>query len=222
MSVVIGQKPIEISEPDWQRIESQYGQQLSSELRQQIQKVTQVFASSAMHEVTAAPVFDARKAIKKLSSAAGQLRDLVAQQAGSGGGQYAIHLLMNSIRNDRLGDPKSRPYQDPIKAFSEVISSFVMACEQSLNELKDPNRGEFREGEAWDEWVCKLGATLEASDLPTAARKDSDKQRARGASPFVALIRELQMCVPAPCRRHCSDTGLATAVARARQPASGQ
>ena len=220
--MVIGPKPIEISESDWQRIESQYGQRLSSEIREKIQQVTQVFASSAIFEVTAAPVMDARKAIKRLSSAAAKLRDLLAQQAGSGGGQYAIHLILNYMRNYRLGDPESLRYHDPIKAFSEVISSFVMACEQSLNELKDPNRGEFREGEAWDEWVCKLGATLEASDLPTAARKDSDKQRARGASPFVALIRELQMCVPAPCRRHCSDTGLATAVARARQPASGQ
>ena len=135
---------------------------------------------------------------------------------------YAIHLLRNHIRDERLGDPTSLPYRDPLATFSNVISSFVIACKRSLREMSDPNRAEFKKGEAWNKWICDLAAILEPSGLTTSARKDFDKRKQERPSRFVVLVSALQEYVPAQCRRTCSEAGMATAISRAKRQLSGQ
>ncbi len=77
-------------------------------------------------------------------------------------------------------------------------------------------RAEIMVGEAWEEWIHQLTAILDESGLPTAARKDSDKQKGSTPSSFVAFVRELQECVPTACWRRRSDSALATAIGSAR------
>ena len=113
--------------------------------------------------------------------------------------------------------PPPVPYRDPLATFSNLISSFVIACERSLRELSDPNRAEMQEGVAWNKWVCRLVEVLEPSELPTSARKDSDKRKPQRPSAFVVLISTLQEYVPARCRRICSEAGVATAISRAKR-----
>jgi hypothetical protein len=69
----------------------------------------------------------------------------------------------------------------------------------------------------WNWWVRKLTAVLKAHQLPTEARKDTDKSKTEKPSPFVGFIRELQACIPADYRRTThSDPALAVAIVRAR------
>jgi hypothetical protein len=60
---------------------------------------------------------------------------------------------------------------------------------------------------------------MEAHQLPIEVRKDTDKNATRKPSPFVALIRELQACIPEADRKSThSDIALSEAIARARRP----
>lgn len=221
MSSVLNPDPIEICEKDWRRIEAKCGHHLDKNIREQIQQATQAFYLEAFSELKAARTVDARRAIKKIMSIAEALREEVKPPADLDARFYAIHLLRNHLRDDRL-NPTSIPYRDPLATFSNLISSFEIACELSLHELSDPNRAEFQEGKAWNSWVCRLVKVLEPSGLPTYARKDSDKRKHERPSAFVILISALQEYVPTQCRRVCSESGVATAISRAKRKLSGQ
>ncbi len=216
MSSTGGQKPIVITDRDWERIESNYGHPIPRDLRDKIQQSTQAFASSAICEVRAADVVDARKATKTLLSSGKAFQRAITEPTEMDGRFYAFHLVRNYIRDDRLGDYFALHSQDPVKALSGVLTSFEVACEKALAELSDPNRAEIMVGEAWEEWIHQLTAILDESGLPTAARKDSDKQKGSTPSSFVAFVRELQECVPTACWRRRSDSALATAIGSAR------
>jgi len=222
MSSVLHPDPIEICGTDWRRIEAKCGHHLDKNIREQIQQATQAFYLEALSELKAPRTGDAREALKKIRFFAEALREEVTPPADLDGRFYAIHLLRSHIRDDRLGDPTSLPYRDPLATFSNVISSLVIACERSLRELSDPNRAEFQEGEAWNNWICRLVEVLEPSELPTSARKDSDKRKHERASAFVVLISVLQEYVPVQFRRTCSEAGVATAISRAKRQLSGQ
>jgi hypothetical protein len=161
---------------------------------------------------------DARKATIKLLSAGRTLRNALKDEPAELNGRfYAIHLIRNYLRDDRLGDHTSFP--GPIAELTSVLTSFVTACEQSIAELRDPNRAEIVEGAAWDAWIRQLLCILNEAGLPTAARKDTDKQKTSIPSSFVALVRELQRCVPRACYPQRSDAALATAISAARRRA---
>ena len=216
MSSAGGQKSIAISEVDWERIETNYTITIGRELRDRIQQATQEFALSAIFEVRAAPLVDARKATNELLSAGRALRNEIEDEPAEMNGRfYAFHLIRNYLRDERLGDYTAFP--GPIAALRSVLNSFVTACEQSLGELHDPNRAEFVEGAAWDAWIDQLSSILNEAGLPTSARKDSDKQKISSPSHFVALIRELQKSVPSACYPQRSDAALATAISAARR-----
>lgn len=218
MSSAGGQKRIVIGERDWERIETGYGQSIRGDLRDRIQEATQRFALSAIFEVRAARLVDARKATNEVLSAGQALRNALKDEPAEMNGRfYAFHLIRNYLRDERLGDYTAFP--GPIAALRSVLNSFVTACEQSLAELHDPNRAEFVEGAAWDAWVRQLLCILSEAGLPTAARKDTDKQKTSIPSSFVALVRELQRCVPRACYLQRSDAALATAISAARRRA---
>jgi hypothetical protein len=133
-----GLKPIVIGHRDWELIETGYGRVIGQDLRDRIEKATQAFALSATSEARAASVADARKATSELLSAGKRLRNAIKDEPAELNGRfYAIHLIRNYLRDDRLGDYTSFP--GPIAALTSVLTSFVTACEQSLTELHDPN-----------------------------------------------------------------------------------
>jgi hypothetical protein len=97
-----------------------------------------------------------------------------------------------------------------------LTSSLAAASAKALGELNEKTTKDyFRPGAHWNSWVRRLTEIMQKHRLPKTVPKDSDK-RTR-AVPFVALVRELQMCVPRQFRRHThSDGALAQAIYRAR------
>ena len=157
MSSAVNQKPISISKLDWERIEREYRATIGLELRERIERATQEFALSAIVEVRAPSIEDARKATKELLSIGNTfLNALKVEPVKLNGRFYAFHLVRNHLRDERLGDYTAFP--GPIAALRNVLNSFVSACEQRLTELRDPNRAEFLMGAAWDAWICELSS----------------------------------------------------------------
>jgi len=65
--------------------------------------------------------------------------------------------------------------------------------------------------------IWQLTEIMREAGLPTGASKDTDKSKSDEPSLFVALVRELQKCLPDGCRKTThSDEALAGAIGRAR------
>lgn len=211
-----------VSEADWLLIESNYGHSLSNDIRDQIATVTQGFCLLAAGECLAPPTIDARKAARRILTIAKTLMDAMTPPSEINGRFYALHLIRNFIRDEKLPDPTVLPFQDPVSSFASMLASLVAACEQSLRELHNPERAEIKVGMAWDSWICDLVKILERKGLPVSARKDCDKRTNNTLSEFVALISALQKLLPPRCRRTCSASGVETAINRAKRRLAGQ
>jgi hypothetical protein len=81
-----------------------------------------------------------------------------------------------------------------LSSLSTSIISLIVASDQAQAHL-EKNQGR-REGETWENWVCRVTEILQQHQLPTGVRKDTDKNKARKPSPFVSLIYELQHLIP--------------------------
>jgi hypothetical protein len=208
-----GHPPINIRDLDWELMEKAYGLPLPPAVRGQIEEASVEFVSAAAFELTVAPVAEAQKEVNRILSAVEQLIDALATPSKTvDGAHYAKHLLRNHIRSKWLPDPTVLPYQDPLSAISQILTSLVIACHRSFEELDNPDYS-VQEGEAWERWIRSLTALFASAALPTGARKDNPE-----ASPFVALVRELQKCLPADFQRHThSDLALSKAIGRARE-----
>jgi hypothetical protein len=156
-------------------------------------------------------------ASKGILKAARTLQEEIRRPDKLDGRFYALHLIRNFVRSDGLPDPTVLPFCDPLDAFASILSSVVVACEQSARELKNPDRAEIKVGAAWDSWIRDLVEILKAHGLPVSVRKDSDKRVKVASSDFVALVTALQELLPANFRRMCSEAGLETAISRAKR-----
>ena len=104
-----------------------------------------------------------------------------------------------------------------------MASSLIVACNRALADLGNRNNQGRRRGETWGNWVCHVRKIIDAHQLPTEVRKDTDKNKKGKPSPFVALIRELQARIPEANRKSShSDIALSEAIARARRCRSGR
>jgi hypothetical protein len=198
---------ITISDCDWQRIESAYGQKLSSEARRDIYKKTQEFVDRAELEQNVERVSDARDRISTIMRAAHSLRSSL-----DGGDHdadvHARSLIKKHFRKE--GDA----IDDPLRGISSDIRRLIFASEDALKELSDTKGEDFKKGEAWKRWSNGLTDIAKAHDLHGRVRKDSDKQSR--SSPFVELVWELQRSVPKAHRRY-SRGALAGAIVGARR-----
>ena len=216
--------PVTISDELWLAAEAKYKQLITADVRQRIEEVTQQYVARAIFEHGAVPVSDARNYLGKIRLAAERLRDLVSLRPGEVDGPwYARHLLMNHIRDKRLGNvrPKMlksgrrdpRNLNDPIAALVAVLTSCDAACVSALSELDNPNYS-VAEGEAWGGWIRQLTAIMKDAGLRAGAAKDIGHEE--DPSPFVFLVQRLQRALPVV--QHTQSAGaLAKAINAARR-----
>jgi len=199
-------------ELDWETIQAAYGYPLTKPLRREIELTTVRFVARALFERGAVSVDDARNALNHVLSTAQQLIDAISLQGERvDGATHAARLIRYNIHDEWLPSLTDEPYQDPLGVVSHILTSCVTACRTSLEKLEDPG-WIVQEGNAWRLWIKDLSEILAKASLTVAARKDD-----ADPSPFVSLVKELQLSLPAQCRRHVqSDQALALAIARAR------
>ena len=208
---VNGRPEIKISGPDWERIQSQYGHQIPTNLRSLILAATEDFAWWAEFELTAPPAKEAEQSLSKVLKGVKKLvEDLQHLIDRKDDGARQLRSMIE--RNFDCAHVPSATGK--LRFASQVVRSLRDACCLAQCELH--NSGSYVPGDQWDAWVRKLTAIAHGQGLPTGARKDD--QPGKAASAFVALVRELQCCVPCKLRRHAhSDGALAQAITKARQ-----
>ena len=121
-----------------------------------------------------------------------------------------------SAPTDHLGSGDSDLYRDAtakrgegnrdkLHFLSGLLSSLISACRLANDELQDQSPKAWVEGECWNAWVRRLAFILDAKKLPTGVGKgEATKSR------FVALVCELQCCLPLEYRQHTpSESGSA-------------
>jgi hypothetical protein len=227
---------VAIADSDWQRIEEAYGQKLSLEARRDIHEKTQEYVDRAEFEQNAEPVSDARDQINAIIKAAGSIRSALDggdpdtdvhvltlikkhlwKQSGAEkqkeGDAIALDLALKFARRRRR--KKDVLLRNILSAVRRLIFASA-AARKELDKVKEKDQG-FGKGEAWERWIVRLTEIAQEHKLPWRVRKDSDKQSARHASPFVEFVWALQEFVPDAHRRKHSRGAVAEAIVKARR-----
>jgi hypothetical protein len=217
-----GDPEFSISNDDWRRIELAYGHAVPRTAREQIHGATHTFLLFVEVEQAARPISEARDRLLQLKKAAAVFQTVVfdnPQDSGWDSRVYADRLVKRYFDDARIAGA------DALRSLGSVMSSWIVACNHALSHLQNPQNQGRRRGEGWESWVRRITDVLETHQLPTEVRKDTTKSKDTDESgifkpsPFVALIRELQACIPEADRRSThSDIALSEAIARARPP----
>lgn len=183
---------------DWGAIEAAYGSAIPDTARKGIEDATRDYVRVERFERAAEPMGDALAILDACEKGAGAFLLALRRLRESDAGGYVATLLEQYGGIDAAG-------------LIEALEGFPFACAMARADIgeAEADRG-FVEGEAWQQWIVHLAEILRAHGLPAGARKDG-----MGTSPFVALVRELEMRIPARRGSAQSDDALAQAVARA-------
>lgn len=210
-----GRPQVSITAPGWRKIEKAYREELSFEVRNSIVQATQYFCDWEVFVRTAAPLSYATDQLALIQNTAEGLRQVILGQIPSTPTSiYVKHLIKKHFSNHNL------PKGDYSRQIYSILSSLVYACEQGVKDTQGVELGGFQQGNAWDQWIRDLTLIVKKNGLKWRVRNDSDKQPGGDASsPFVNLIRELQLHLPKDCKRRAyADTALPKAITRARKP----
>jgi hypothetical protein len=168
-----------------------------------------------MFELTAEPIRDTAKRLKQVQRGALLLMQALAKcDEASAAAVYATRLIERHATDPLL------PKHEKVRFILLLTSGIAAASAKAVGNLnEEAAKDHFRPGEPWDSWIRRLTEILQEHGLPWAVPKDSDKRT--HDVPFVALVRELQKCVPPQFRRHThSESALEQAIYRARRRAA--
>jgi hypothetical protein len=206
---------LKISAGDWTRIEKAYGQRLPSTLRQRIIEMTEILKFRAVF-ADDQRIADVEKRIKGIQKRAKAL--CVAFRGGQPSPSHWFGDLCIEAQFEPQFSTNPANKHVSIVSILKLIQSLDAACTGALNYLDRTAKNTPSERSVWALWIRTLTSTLRENDLPTSARKDSDKQKGYMPSPFVALVRELQKSLPPKYRPSFhSDEALGQAISRARR-----
>jgi hypothetical protein len=214
-----GKVDLIISEANWQRIENAYGHKLSSSVRSNVLGATKTFILCDLLERRAGPAADAQKLVDTCRKTAENFQCALLAGASSSDAAISVRELIKENFSDpeNFLDTRLSNRDQLFSRLNGLLQSFLVACDLSLKELSEPSTATFEKGESWKHWIPQLTEIMREAGLPTGTRKDTDKSKSDRPSPFVALVRELQKCLPDGCRPSThSDSALAERIVRAR------
>jgi hypothetical protein len=200
---------------DWKLIQRRYGYKLPDEARKTISDLTQVFVFFVEVEHSALLISDVKRRIERIQSAAEKARKAILQETSAIGeldAEYAAELINRRfcLIDPRLQDPRIFE-PNKLRVAGETMAALCQACAAALDDAQKVENHGRRPGELWEAWVRRVSKALAEHDLPVTVRKDYKR-----ASPFVALVGELQNWVPKQYRKgQQSEPALAEAIYRA-------
>jgi hypothetical protein len=198
-----------LADEDWIEIEKPPGRVLSTQTRQEILDATSEYLSFAEAESETGLMGDAIKHTerhRRLALALVESLYLTPERLTQEMQDYIYETIAVSGGRENL------------KCLFAELNWFVKACNGALEEMASTSSHHFwPDGFAWEGWIRKLTDIAERHQLPTAARKDSDKAKPETGSPFVVFVDRLQTCIPEAHRRSTQSLGaLSTAINAAR------
>jgi hypothetical protein len=200
---------------DWNSIQRRYGCELPDEARNTISDLVEVFVFFVEVEHSASMISDVKREIERIQSAAEKARNAFLQEPfaiGQLGAEYAAELINRHfcLIDPRLRDPRIFE-PNKLRVAGETMAALCQACAAALDDAQKVENHSRRPGGLWEAWVRHVSKALAKHDLPVTVRKDYKR-----ASPFVALVGELQNCVPKQYRKGLqSEPALAEAIYRA-------
>jgi hypothetical protein len=190
----------------WVEIEQAFGCCLKEQARQEILAVTKQFLQFAEAESNTGLIDDAVEHVKRLRKH---------------GHSLLCALDDTSMPPATLGYVRDQLLAADLNVLSAELRWVVRGCDTALREMAELSDHRFWPDRfAWQNWIKQLTAIAEHHELPTGARKDTDKNPHGKVSQFVAFVGKLQTYVPVPHRRgKHSISALSEAIDTAR---SGQ
>ncbi len=220
---------------DWEKVEKASAMPLAQETRAKIRIATLSFLDRVVFEQAAEPRRDraiskkgsvAAKAIADVRATAAQLAHLVATNLHNERGADACLLIAVNF-NQLLGieNGPASPHTEgarqsifaPVDALIEMIGELVRACDKAsteLAQLESVASDYWKDGAAWNAWVCSLAVILEESGVSATTRASDEGE----LTPFVRLVGAIEGFLPDSCSKVHKTTSLPKAVQRALRP----
>jgi hypothetical protein len=234
---------IAFTDEEWQAIEHAYARQLNAGVRQQITTVTTQYLKDCVFDRTAASKAMARKRVKRILRAAGDLEKVMldrelfsastdepSRQQQQSAHSYAVRLIRRHLAGPASSDELSKQQSDEHSyedggLIRRHLDEQSLAWDKLRHFLKslvvacdyalgDLSATENSHDEPWNWWIQGLTQIVQIHDLPYGARIVEISGK---PSPFVALVGALQEHVPeehVPARP--SGEALAKAIRRAQ------
>ncbi len=200
---------------EWQRIETAYGHALEISARATILVAVKEYLRDAPFETHAPFLREAMAWLRELEKAARCLNRAMVSETHSPKADaafYAQRAIEHHIR-----DPRSK---EQLKWGTLIGSAMALTAAISLAKREIPKEAcvGFVEGEAWNAFIRRLTEIVKQFELPYRASKGTDKTPKAEPSPFVRMVRALQLTFPPELRRHNgSYQAAAEAIAKARR-----
>jgi hypothetical protein len=213
--------PIKLTDEHWKTIEAAYGYSIHPEAREQIAVVTDQFLELAQAEKNVGLMDDAVERAGILRESAQSVIDAINNRPiGDNTRQYVDDEIALRYSLLKTGDFAKRvPTRNYVSWLCLELSRFVGACEEASRQLADASGHDYwQEGAAWEIWIRGLTSLLKAYRLPTGARKDTERRESllHKASPFVELVRALQVHIPDEYAPTNARGALAEGISKAR------
>ena len=210
-----GETGLCVTEKGWRLIEGRYGHQIPDEARSAVNAVINKFLQLASAEVDAPLKEDAFNRLRNLKDRTDSLREAFNElPVDNPVRQYVDEEIAFAYSISQYEN--ATPILEYVSVFERDLERFSKACDETITFLS--GHIFWPTGGAWDVWIRQLTTILNRHDLPTSARKDSDKAKSDKASEFVELVDELQrLIIPERFQRSIhSKPALATAIHKAR------
>ena len=200
---------------DWQRIEAAYGHALEISARATILGAVKEYLRDAPFETHAPFLRDAMAWLRELEKAARGLNRAMASETHSSKADAAFYAQRVIERHVRDPSGNESPQWDTL-----IGNAIAMTAAISLAKREIPKEARigFVEGESWNAFIRRLTDIVQVFELPYRASKGTDKTPEAEPSPFVRMVRALQLTFPPELRRHNgSYQAAAEAIAKARR-----
>ena len=133
-----------INDARWKTLERIIGKPISAALRRELVDATNHFLRFAIFEHTVEPLDHASKRLSAVSGTANSFWRTL-NEGGSGDAVfYADHLIETHFTDARM------PRKDKIRNLTEIMTSFLVACDLAGKKLASGTGAEHRVGECWD------------------------------------------------------------------------
>jgi hypothetical protein len=205
-----------VTEEGWRLLEKTYGCKIPDEARSAINAATNKFLQLASAEEDAPLKADALKRLENLKGRTTSLEEAINElPVDNPIREYVDEEIAFAYSISRY--EHSIPILEYLSTFERELGRFSKACQDIITNLSSHDF--WPTGGAWDVWIRQLTTILDRHDLPTSARKDSDKAKSDKASQFVELVAAFQeLIIPEQLRRSdLSKPALANAIHKARK-----
>jgi hypothetical protein len=202
---------IQLSDADWQRIETACGWTLSASLGDNILRVTQEFLALESSERTATSLADVKIVLEAYDKAAGRFFNAIfADPSEQSAASIHAHSLIE-LHSKKLRKGKENLFD----AMLTLLRTFHIASNTAMRELRELQRSSSDSGDAWRLWIWRLTDLIGAARLPASVV--GGKGESHEPSAFVCFVWQLQRCLAEEVRHHtASEAECAKAISDAQ------